>query len=60
MSRRPPNYAYNVGISASVVCAKLPCKSELRLKASWACPGLLRIGQGEKEDGDGAEGVLSA
>lgn len=55
--KTPADYAYNVEVTAEVV--KLAHAKGVSVEGELGCLGSLESGQGDKEDGHGAEGVLS-
>ena len=56
MARRRPTYDYNVKVTAEVV--KLAHARGVWVEGELGCLGSLEHGDGEQEDGHGAEGVL--
>jgi fructose-bisphosphate aldolase class II len=55
--KTPADYAYNVGVTSEVV--KKAHAQGVSVEGELGCLGSLESGAGEKEDGHGAEGVLS-
>lgn len=55
--KTPADYAYNVKVTAEVV--KMAHAKGVSVEGELGCLGSLETGHGEKEDGHGAEGVLS-
>lgn len=55
--KTPADYNYNVKVTAEVV--KLAHAKKVSVEGELGCLGSLESGQGEKEDGHGAEGILS-
>ena len=55
--KTPADYDYNVGVSREVV--KLAHAKGVSVEGELGCLGSLETGKGDKEDGHGAEGVLS-
>ncbi len=55
--KTPADYAYNVKVTAEVV--KQAHAKGVSVEGELGCLGSLETGHGEKEDGHGAEGVLS-
>jgi len=55
--KTPADYDYNVRVSAEVV--RLAHAKDVSVEGELGCLGSLETGQGDKEDGHGAEGVLS-
>lgn len=56
-AKTPANYEYNVRVTRDVV--KLAHPKGVSVEGELGCLGSLVTGHGEKEDGHGAEGVLS-
>jgi len=54
--KSPADYAYNVNVTRDVV--KLAHKAGVSVEGELGCLGSLESGEGEKEDGHGAEGKL--
>ena len=55
--KTPTDYDYNVRVTAEVV--RLAHAKYVSVEGELGCLGSLETGQGDKEDGHGAEGVLS-
>ena len=55
--KSPADYAYNVAVTKKVV--ELAHAKGVSVEGELGCLGSLESGEGEKEDGHGAEGVLS-
>ncbi len=55
--KTPADYSYNVGVTKKVV--ELAHARGVSVEGELGCLGSLESGEGEKEDGHGAEGVLS-
>ncbi len=55
--KTPADYAYNVKVTAEVV--RLAHDRGVSVEGELGCLGSLETGEGEKEDGHGAEGTLS-
>lgn len=55
--KTPADFAYNVEVTRKVV--QLAHKRGVSVEGELGCLGSLETGQGDKEDGHGAEGVLS-
>jgi len=55
--KTPTDYDYNVRVTAEVV--RLAHAKDVSVEGELGCLGSLETGQGDKEDGHGAEGVLS-
>jgi fructose-bisphosphate aldolase, class II len=55
--KTPASYEYNVRVTAEVV--KLAHARDVSVEGELGCLGSLEHGEGEQEDGHGAEGVLS-
>ena len=55
--KTPADYDYNVAVTAKV--AEMAHSVGVSVEGELGCLGSLESGQGEKEDGHGAEGVLS-
>ncbi|MHB8969531.1 MAG: class II fructose-bisphosphate aldolase [Pirellulaceae bacterium] len=55
--KTPASYEYNVRVTKEVV--KLAHAQKVSVEGELGCLGSLETGSGEKEDGHGAEGVLS-
>jgi fructose-bisphosphate aldolase class II len=55
--KTPASFEYNVRVTQEVV--KLAHAQNVSVEGELGCLGSLETGQGEKEDGHGAEGVLS-
>jgi fructose-bisphosphate aldolase class II len=55
--KTPADYDYNVAVTAKV--AELAHSAGVSVEGELGCLGSLESGQGEKEDGHGAEGTLS-
>jgi fructose-bisphosphate aldolase class II len=55
--KSPGDYAYNVQVTSEVV--RLAHARGVSVEGELGCLGSLETGKGEKEDGHGAEGVLS-
>ncbi|MBF2097607.1 MAG: fructose-bisphosphate aldolase class II [Gloeomargaritaceae cyanobacterium C42_A2020_066] len=56
-AKTPASYEYNVAVTAEVV--KVAHSIGVSVEGELGCLGSLETGQGEAEDGHGAEGVLS-
>ena len=55
--KTPADYDYNVGVTAKVV--EMAHAKGVSVEGELGCLGSLESGEGEKEDGHGAEGVLT-